>query len=289
MSKSLVSCLRLRKPCDVSTAEAAFFCSWLADELRRLEQSLEKDSVSLKWSIQAMGFLKMMHVELLALFRNSGLPISYGAEEDWFHHYMQETATLLDFCNSLKSAVSAINRYRMVVDFTVQALTRDGSSINVSKSGFERLERGQEKTFDVKVAKEAPRLGSGISTCNRKDDKGSGAIGYNSPVLQPCFDLLSAITERFRERFSRSEGEAGLVLVEHRMVAEVLRDLKAQVVGGVVMDRELFLRGLEMLRTRSIGLREGVEMFESMVDKVFDEVVRGRNEMLGIFRDEALI
>jgi len=44
----------------------------------------------------------------------------------------------------------------------------------------------------------------------------------------------------------------------------------------------------ELLRARSGELREGVETFDCVLDEVFDEVIRGRNEMLGILRDKAL-
>lgn len=45
----------------------------------------------------------------------------------------------------------------------------------------------------------------------------------------------------------------------------------------------------ESAEVRGSGeLREAAEMLGSVVDQVFDEVIRGRNEMLGILRDKAL-
>ena len=60
--------------------------------------------------------------------------------------------------------------------------------------------------------------------------------------------------------------------------------------GGHGGQQEEAARGhvVELLRARSGELREGVEMFACVLDEVFDEVIRGRNEMLGILRDKAL-
>lgn len=57
-----------------------------------------------------------MQIELLALFKKCKLRLN------WFNQYMQETAALLDFCNLLKSAISGINQYGMVVDLTIQKI-----------------------------------------------------------------------------------------------------------------------------------------------------------------------
>ncbi|KAG1369964.1 protein BPS1, chloroplastic-like [Cocos nucifera] len=270
-----------------------------------------------------MSLLKKMQVELLVLFKKSKLPISYGAEEDWFDQYMKETATLLDFCNSLKSAVSGINRYRMVVELAIQKLGEDNSSsmVDVNNVEFERVHRAHERFLDAGVMKETSRLGSGISSGGNQVqvksmavvmlaakttmivlslllisamvspvsiDMGNGDITHKVPQLKPCMELLTQLVGRFHERTPRPESGSGLALVEHEMVDEVVGDLKAQVVEGRIEDRERFLSGVELLRTRSAGLSEGVERFDAAVDEVFEEVMRGRNEMLGIFRDGSL-
>ncbi|XP_017698395.1 protein BPS1, chloroplastic-like isoform X2 [Phoenix dactylifera] len=292
-------------------------------DLGRLEQSLARDSVSLKWSVEAMSLLKKMQVELLVLFKKSKLPISYGAEEDWFDQYMKETATLLDFCNSLKSAASGINRYRMVVELAIHKLGEDNSSnmVDVNNMEFERFKRVHGNLLDVGVMRETLRLGSGISSGgNHRQaksmavvmlaakttmivlslllvsamvspvsiDMGNGAISHEVPQLKPCVELLTQLVGRFHERTSRPGSGSGLALVEHEMVDEVVGRLKAQVVAGRVEDKERFLGGVELLRTRSAGLSEEVERFDAAVDEVFEEVIRGRNEMLGIFRDGAV-
>lgn len=323
MGRSVVPCFHSRSQFLLLTEDASLFCSSLTKDLKRLEQSLERDSVSLKWSVEAMSLLKRMQVELLVLFKKSKLPISFGAEEDWFDQYMKETATLLDLCNSLKSAVSGMNRHRMLVELAIQKLGEDNSStmVDVNNIEFERLHTAHEKFLDDGAMRETLGLGSGslLRGKERQEksmavvmlaakttmmvlslllmsamvspvsiDMGSGDISNKVPQLKPCVELLTELVGRFKEKTPRPESGSGLALVEHEMVDEVVGDLKAQVVEGRVDDREKFLSGVELLRTRSAGLSEGVERFDAVVDEVFEEVIRGRNEMLGMVREGAL-
>uniref|UniRef100_A0ACD5X438 Uncharacterized protein n=1 Tax=Avena sativa TaxID=4498 RepID=A0ACD5X438_AVESA len=91
--------------------------------------------------------------------------------------------------------------------------------------------------------------------------------------LRPWRESLSAINDRVTALPAS--------IAEHENVATAVRDM----VGGKTEGSE---DHVELLRARSGELREGVEMFDCVLDQVFDEVIRGRNEMLGIFRDKAL-
>lgn len=300
--------------------DASMFLSSLTDGLARLDESLSKESVSLKWSIEAMNLLKNMQTDLLALFKKFNLPISIGSDEDWFDQYMQETAILLDFCNTLKAAISRYNWYCMIVDLTIQMLADDNPSkiVDFDKMEFNRMEKSQEWLFDMKVVNETVKVGyktsdkemmlimlatkttmlvlslilvssmtSPVSVDTNGAEPGStnGADpGSRVQEVKPCFDLLSLIARKVGERFENAE----ITIVEHEMIAELLRDLKGQLVEGVAKDRVKFLKDLEKLRDKLNGLKEGVERFNSVVHEVFDEVIKGRNEMLGIFRDKAL-
>ncbi|KAL5204266.1 hypothetical protein ABZP36_009137 [Zizania latifolia] len=102
------------------------------------------------------------------------------------------------------------------------------------------------------------------------------------PELQPWCESLSVINDRFPRRAS---------VAEHERVAMVVKAMiNAKIEGEVRHGKEEddMVRHVELLRTRSGELREGVEMFDCILDEVFDEVIKGRNEMLGIFRDKAL-
>ena len=185
MVRSVLLCFRPfslagRSFCPLSAQDACAFYSFLSEDLRRLERSLAEGKVSLRWSVEAMNFLKKMQIELLALFKKCKLPITFGAEEDWFNQYMQETAMLLDFCNSLKSAISGINRYRMVVDLTVQKIV-EGSptcAISLEEMGFGRAGRKQGSCFlKTRVVTETVSVGRGVGFHrDSKTDKSIAAV-----------------------------------------------------------------------------------------------------------------
>ncbi|CAN6362564.1 unnamed protein product [Urochloa humidicola] len=103
------------------------------------------------------------------------------------------------------------------------------------------------------------------------------------PELEPWRESLSLIHARF---------PSPATVAEHEKVAAAVRDLVNGGGGRHGSDHqqqgELVRGHVELLRARSGELREGVEMFDCVLDEVFDEVVRGRNEMLGILRDKAL-
>lgn len=327
MVKSVVLCFRPfslagQNFCPLSTQDTCAFYSFLSEDLRRLEQSLAEGSVSLRWSVEAMNLLKRMQIKLLALFKKCKLPIAFGAEEDWFIQYMQETAALLDFCNSLKSAISGINRYRMVIDLTIQKIAQGNSVCMISLEDIDprRAERKQASFLSARMVTETVSVGREIELQgNSKTDKsiaavmlaakctmivisallvsamvsplsidiGSEELTSKFPQLKQFVEMLTTLVVRFHERALKPKNGSRLILAEHEMVDIVVGDLKAQAVQGVV-EKEKFLMSAELLRTSSDELREGIEMFDAVVDEVFEVVIKGRNEMLGVFRDGAL-
>ncbi|KAF0894642.1 hypothetical protein E2562_001937 [Oryza meyeriana var. granulata] len=115
-----------------------------------------------------------------------------------------------------------------------------------------------------------------------------GCAAVPVPELQPWRESLSVITDRFPRRPSVAEHERVAMVVKSMMLntkmeGEVTRNVKQQ-----QEEDDEMVRHVELLRTRSGELRSGVEMFDCVLDEVFDEVIKGRNEMLGIFRDKAL-
>jgi hypothetical protein len=297
--------------------DTSLFFSSLIDGLTKLDEALDKESVSLKWSTEAMSLLKKMQTNLLAIFKKFNMPISLGSDEDWFDQYMQETAILLDFCNTLKAAISRFNRYCMIVDFTIQMFV-EGNPLKIvdfDKMEFNKLERSHEWLSDMKLVNETISVRYKNYLGNRKCDNEMVLImlvakttmlvlslilvsSMISPVsfdtnaaesgsrveVKPCFDLLALIARKVSKRSEKAK----INILEHEMVAEVMRDLKGQLVGGEAKDREMVSKDLEKLRERSIGLKEGLDSFNSVLHEMFDEVIKGRNEMLGIFRDKAL-
>lgn len=104
------------------------------------------------------------------------------------------------------------------------------------------------------------------------------------PELQPWRESLSVITDRFPRRPGVAEHERVAMVVKSMMINTKMEGEEETKNGKQEQEDD----HVELLRTRSGELREGVEMFDCVLDEVFDEVIKGRNEMLGIFRDKAL-
>lgn len=347
-----------RRRCRLLGGDTAAFCASLVEGLAHLESTLEVDvvdhhgsgggvassgTVSMRWCADAMRLVKRMQREMLAIFRKADVPVSAvvsssgaAAAGDWFEHYMQETAALLDFCNAFKAAVSRMHRYCMVVDFAAQVIAgraaAGGAAAAVSLVVEGVVEPCQaqaslaaafrDKMAHAKAAvAEAERLGRAIIVSGAGGDDAAGgmvvvtlvakittsilsmfvlqaltappatvddngvvvrptiassAVDIVAPELEPWYESLSLIHARF---------PSSVAVAEHEKVATAVRDLvngKVDGGGGRGEQQE------ELLRARSGELREGVEMFDCVLDEVFDEVIRGRNEMLGILRDKAL-
>jgi len=356
-------CLRPggRRRCPLLGGDTAAFCASLVEGLAHLESTLEVDhgggggvlssgSVSMRWCADAMRLVKRMQREMLAIFRKADVPAAAvlssrgggaAGAGDWFEHYMQETAALLDFCNAFKAAVSRMHRYCMVVDFAAQVGGGAGAAAaslvvesaaaapRAAEAGGQRASSAaaaaaaaRDKIAEVKATvAEAERLGRTIISGGSGGDGGGmvvvtlvakittsvlamfmlqalasppaalddGAVrptlasAVGVPELEPWCESLSLIHARFPSRAT---------VAEHEKVAMVVRDLVNGGTdgGGHGGQQEEAARGhvVELLRARSGELREGVEMFACVLDEVFDEVIKGRNEMLGILRDKAL-
>ncbi|CAO2143576.1 unnamed protein product [Urochloa humidicola] len=353
-------CLRpsSRRRCPLLGGDTTAFCALLVEGLAHLESTLEVDDhgggegssglVSMRWCADVMRLVKRMQREMLVIFRKADLPASAASSRrgagagDWFEHYMQETAALLDFCNAFKAAVSRMHRYCMVVDFATQvgraaAAGRDddgaaaAASLVIVESAAAAAvdpcaaEPGQAAVRDkIKEAKaavaEAERLGrtviSGagagmvvvtlvakittsilsIIVLQALTSPSESSLDAGGVQVQPALAAAAVVPELepWRESLSliHARFPSPATVAEHENVAMAVRDLvngKTAGHGGDQQQEHEVARGhVELLRARSGELREGVEMFACVLDEVFDEVIRGRNEMLGILRDKAL-
>ncbi|KAK3118048.1 hypothetical protein QOZ80_9BG0693470 [Eleusine coracana subsp. coracana] len=290
---------RQRCPLLDDGGETELFCASLVEGLAHLERTLEvvDGGVSMRWCADAMRMVKRMQRDMLAIFRNADDVSSFSGEIKgsccWFEHYMQETAALLDLCNEFKAAASRMHRYCMLVDLLAASARSSGSLVAVDgwgtaappdkqltsvKAAVERLGRNDAGGGMVVVTLVAKITMAVVSvlvlqalTSSRRshmDDVFDGSPPLNRggmvvpEELEPWHRLLSLIHGRFPSRAT---------VAEHEKVSMAVH-------GG---DRQL-------MRATSAELREAVEMFDAVLDQVFDEVIRGRNQMLGILREKAL-
>lgn len=299
----------------MSEDDAWSFCSSLSEDLRALERSLGEGSVSLRWAAEAVRVLKKTQADLLALFRRSRLPTSFGAKEGWFDLYMEETTVLLDLCNHLRSVTSCISRYRIVVDLVMHQIQKG------STPEFEALEAEHQKLTEATRQRETTKTPDDATTAPPEqiqcDTSATGVAmlaakcatvaismiiisAFTSPVsidveeeqitgefpqLGPLAGSLASLVAHFRESCG---GGPGVALAELELVRDSVGDLRRQLERGKSEDGVELGRSVELLGQRSVVLKEGIEMFDAAVDEVFDEMIEGRNELLDTFRDGAL-
>lgn len=297
-------------PCSHQSDEALQFCSSLSGDLKKLGQSLVKGSISLQWSTEAMNLLKKMQVEFLKLVNKSGLSFSLGGENG-LEEYMEATIMQLDFCNLLKKAISKVERYQMVVSFAVKKLQSD-RSISTYKLEIDKLETERKTLLNVQNSGDI-MLDKRIPEC-RKCKKGINSVLFMikstmtivllllvsaivSPVsidmgrdigngfhhLGPFATSLMVLNSQFRERNLEPEGRLNVGLVEKEMVEKAVADIKSQIVEGMEEDKEKLSRSVDMLKRRSEDLKVGLDMFDSAVNEVFEEVIKGRKKILEIY------
>ncbi|XVF63275.1 hypothetical protein PTKIN_Ptkin09bG0074700 [Pterospermum kingtungense] len=220
----------------------------LVTEIQKLESSLAENSLSLQWCTGVLNLLRKVHFHFLCFVQQFEPTVLLCIEE-----YMKESLILLDFCNSLKSAISEMNRYRLVVDVAAEKL-RTASA----KSEIERLEREGKKLYVM------------------DDHKGKIFNLFNQEIMS-------------KTKEQRCEGLNGInkncgkpVLVENKMVESTVFHIKNQTSRRVAIDEEKYMMSIDLLKNNAIALKEGLEMFESAVTELFEEAVKGRNKVLAM-------
>jgi hypothetical protein len=286
------------------------FSSLLID-IKNLESLLAKNSLSLQWCLEATNLLKKMHFQFLEIFQKSEVPMFWDGG-NYLDEYMEESLNILDFCNALRSAISTMDRYRLIVDVAVRRFSDEGylgSAMNMTE--IEKLEREWQKLYGFENWKIVNLYKTGRPKTKTKDDEFCASYAVRRTMNTVCSLLFSAIfypapiekDEEVYRDFSQlklfpsslrklvccfSEERRGFndnsrpVLVETKMVGSAVEDFKVQILKGVALNKEKLGKSIDSLQKSSLALKEGLEMFDSVVNELFQEVVKGRNEILGM-------
>ncbi|KAA8538614.1 hypothetical protein F0562_028192 [Nyssa sinensis] len=287
--------------------EAIVSFASLITDLEKLQKSLAENSKSLQWCKEAMVLLKKLHSEFLLLFEKFKVSISWDGVNDLLDEYMKETLNILDLCNLLKSTIFKIDRYGLMVDFAAKFLRDSVSLSSPSKAEIERLEKESKKLYGVENLKDVNLFKAGMSKTKCKDsavhviyavkiamtiismlicsviicpipikiDKG-GYCGF--PQMKPFLNSVQNIIDYFEKKFQNAGDNTRLALKENAMIEKAIVEIKAQLIKGITADKENFVTTIELLKQRSVVLKEGLQVLESEVNQVFEEVVKGRNQ-----------
>ncbi|KAJ6855545.1 hypothetical protein NC651_040258 [Populus alba x Populus x berolinensis] len=286
------------------------FSSLLID-IKNLGSSLAKNSLSLQWCLEATNLLKKMHFQFLEIFQKSEVPMFWDGG-NYLDEYMEESLNILDFCNALRSAISTMDRYRLIVDVVVRRFSDEGysgSAMNMTE--IKKLEKEWQNLYGFENWTIVNLYKTGRPKTKTKDDEFCASYAVRRTMNIVCSLLFSAIfypapiekDEEVYRDFSQlklfssslrklvccfSEERRGFndnsrpVLAETKMVGSAVEDFKVQILKGVALNKEKLGKTIDSLQNSSLALKEGLEMFDSVVDELFQEVVKGRNEILGM-------
>ncbi|XP_042961031.1 uncharacterized protein LOC122295844 isoform X2 [Carya illinoinensis] len=244
------------------------FCS-LNSDIERLNTSLAGDSISLKWCSEAINLLRKMHSHFLLFFEKFHISVLWDGKLRNGGNISDATTkiTEIERLVSESQKIYGVEKWRDTNLFKTDMLktkSKDSticfiyaitSSMRlVGMLVFSALLYPISITMDKEVYWVSPQLKSF-----------SVSIGK----LVGCFlKVLEGVKDKSRP-----------ILVENKVIEKTVLDIKAQVLKGKAVDQEKLIN---LLKQSSLVLKEGMEMFESVVDELFEEVVKGRNEVLAM-------
>ncbi|WRX31029.1 hypothetical protein QQP08_023516 [Theobroma cacao] len=303
------------KPSSFTNADESIrvFAS-LGIDLQKLQVSLSENSLSLQWCRDVVNLLRKMHFHLLCFVQKSE-PTMLWEGVNCLEEYMEESLILLDFCNCLKSAISGMNRYCLLIDVAANKLhdEKSLSSASSSKNEIERLERESKNLYGIEIkGKDLNLFSQEICKTKSRDVNVRVICAVKGTMSVLCLLLFSSIFypvsikvddglySNFPQLklFSVSlrklvcsffEGLDGdnkdytrPVLVENKMVESRVLNIKDQASRGIAIDEKNYLKSIDSLKNKCVVLKEGLERFESAVTELFKEVVKGRKNVLGM-------
>ncbi|CAO2835282.1 unnamed protein product [Amaranthus hypochondriacus] len=305
MAKVFLTCFAPFKPFS-SDELAVGLLSSLVDDLQRLEKSLEENPLSLHWCSEAMFFMKKIHTHFLLDFEKSKDVTSWEAIE-LLDEYMSATLDVLDLCNLLKSAISSLDRYRLMIDFTAKRL----NDVRRSKFELERIEKeNYNKFFYVKKLRDMNLNKEGLSKVKLKTTRRTNvhvlqAIRFTMSIIslfifvsilhpnpikidkgfyfQLCrFDSsphsIQKLVTAFCKKFQNAQVLNRSVLAENAMIEDAFIEFKGRLEDSSFDEA----KSLEMLKKRALDLKEGLDLFEYGVNELFENVIEGRKRVINL-------
>ncbi|KNA14697.1 hypothetical protein SOVF_104510 [Spinacia oleracea] len=278
------------------------FSSMVID-LQQLQKSLEENPFSLRWCSEAVSVVKKTHSHFLD-FESSWEAVHMIDE------YMSATLDLLDLCNLIKSAISGLDKYRMMIHFTVTRLNDVAFSSSRSKVELERVEReNYNEFFDVKKLRELKLNKEGVMTnTNMQVMQGIRSTMYVISLFIFCSilhpiqvtadegfyvrfcnsgsspDCIRKLVACFNEKYQNAQQFKRPVLHENEMVEDAFDEFKGIIVSTreAGVDAGKLAKSLETLKDKSLVLKEGLDLLEYEVDELFENVIEGRKRVINL-------
>ncbi|KMT20076.1 hypothetical protein BVRB_1g000950 [Beta vulgaris subsp. vulgaris] len=311
MAKVFLTCFAPFKPLFSDEVAVGLFSSMVID-LQRLLKSLEENPLSLRWCSEAMTVIRKTHTHFLLDFKRSKVMASWEVV-CMLDEYMSASLDLLDLCNLLKSAISGLDRYRMMIDFMVTRLNDATFSTTKNKIELERLEReNYNKFFDVKKLREMNLNKERVSKVKLKTRTNMHVLQairstmcivslfifcsilhpipvriddgfYAGMNLDSSSDCIQKLITSLGEKFRNAQGLRKPVLLENEMIEDAFAEFKGHVSSREVsVDEGKRAKSLEILKKSSMALKEGLDLLDCEVNELFENVIEGRKRVINL-------
>ncbi|MCD9644088.1 hypothetical protein HAX54_032066 [Datura stramonium] len=283
----------------VTNSETMALLDSFSNEIKNLQLSLSKNSLTLQWCVEAMTLLKKLHSEfLLIILEKLKVPFTWNNTliNDLLNLYMNESLNIMELCNMLKSSSFKINMYHLTVDATIKNLNnceaeafanmqsivqRDNKRRILIHGGLnyqEILQRdGSSLICTIRIAMSLLSLILLSAFCYPTKSyklEVDRICCNNSTPIKSFRDSVNELATEFQRKFCK-DGEKWMIgFYEYEEMEKAIMQAKRG------YGEEIKRRNKDVILQKSRALKSGLEKFESQVNQVFEEVLKGRNKLL---------
>ncbi|XP_055834453.1 uncharacterized protein LOC129903006 [Solanum dulcamara] len=310
MGRAFIACLSPfhQRKCifHVTNSESMALFASFTTEIKNLQLSLLSNNfLTLQWCVEATTLLKKLHSEflLIILDKSKVIPFTW-INDDLLNLYMNESLNIMELCNMLKSSSFKINMYHLTIDATIKNLN------NYEAEAFANMQpivqRDNKRILIQEMQRDCCsslictiRVGMSLlsyilssvfmyPTKNYKLEVVDRTFCKNSSTIKSFRDSVNELATEFQRKYYK-DGQRGVIgFYEYEEMEKAIMQAKEKFKRGY---EEEIKRNKDVILQKSAALKAGLEKFESQVNQVFEEVLKGRNKLLhmigktnGIFR-----
>ncbi|KAJ6433592.1 hypothetical protein OIU84_017312 [Salix udensis] len=237
--------------------------SSLLQDIKNLESSLTKHSLSLTWCSEATNLLRKMHFQFLDMFQESE-PI------------LRWTGSAMNMAEIEKLEREWLRLYG-IENWKNVNLYRNGRPKTKTRDDIFRAAHVVRRTMNILCLLLFCAIFYPVSI--EVDEE----VYRDFPQLKSFSSSLRKLVCCFFEERKGVNDNSRPVLAETKMVETAVEELRGEILnGGVPLNKEKLKKTIDSLQNSSLALKEGLGIFDSAVDELFQEVVKGRNMILGL-------
>lgn len=305
MGRTIMACLspfhQKKYTFHVTNSETMALFASFTTEIKNLQLSLSKNSLTLQWCIEALTLLKRLHSEFLLIILEKSKVPPFTWINDLLNLYMKESLNIMELCNMLKLSSFKINMYHLTVDATIKNLNhyeaeafanmqpivqRDNKRILIHGGlNYQEMQRdcSSLNIYTIRAAMSLLSfilLNAFLYPTNIHKLEVNRSMCCSSSPIKSFRDSVNELATEFQRKFCK-DGEKWMIgFYEYEEMEKAIMQAKEKLKRGYGEDEEEIKRNKDVILQKSTALKAGLEKFESQVNQVFEEVLKGRNKLL---------